>query len=474
MKQAEARIADALSAMTSVLRNLADLATSIQMFRAIQTSEGPYSELRAQVSSIKSQPEESLSANPAEVPTGIGGDDEDQCPSCQRWFGLDDLPTHVAECPKVEVQVVTSTQPEPEDPFTTSAKPVGTGAEPSPPQPPTLPPPIHPYTSEIWKARDPASGDIGKPERQRAYARDIWGARDPPSEDIDRPERRRKVAPSSEYDSHAAFVRLSSRMACADMQRRGGLPGAKNFILCIQSPNSSIAVDVPTGDPVWDTILTSKVHIDAAQWINIWDLCAQRVAVTLLAEFYHFSDRLMEDLLGFMRKPFRPYKARIVAKTRANMASKSTLGKLKSMEKDVELGEDEGELGGPLGDNRWVVQEDGTDNLHSQLLIVDSRYTCIAYNRTFGDVTELLASRESTGRLKSREDLDRVRFWLILCHDGTVISMHQKIYRTSKDMYSAKDDRTLQLWRMHTLKVLDEASSLPSAEGNGHSKFYER
>lgn len=451
MKQAEARIADALSAMTSVLRNLADLATSIQMFRAIQTSEGPYSELRAQVSSIKAQPEENLSANTAEVPTGIGGDDEDQCPSCRRWFGLDDLPTHVAECPKAEVQVVPSTQPEPEDPFTTSVKPVGTGAEPSPPhspQPPTLPP------------------------LKRLYARDIWGARDPPSEDIDRPERRRKVAPPSKSDSDAAFVSLSSGMVCADMQRRSGLPGAKNFVLRILSPNSSIAVDVPTRDTVWDTILTSKVHVDAPQWINIWDLRAQRVAVTVLAEFYHFSDRLMEDLLGFMRRPFRPYKTRKVAKTRANMASKSTLGNPKSMEKDVELGEDEGELGGPLDGSRWFDQDFETDNLHSQLLIADSRYTCIAYNRTFGDVTELLASRESTGRLKSREDLDLVRIWLILCHDGTVISMHQKLYREGKDKYSVKDDRT---WRMHTLKVLGEASRLPtSTERNGHIRFCER
>lgn len=253
-------------------------------------------------------------------------------------------------------------------------------------------------------------------------------------------------------------------MVCADMQKRGGLPGAKNFVLRLQSPNSSIAVDVPDRDTVWDTILTSKVHINAPQWINIWDLRAQPVAVTTLANFYHFSDRLLEDLLGFIRKPVRPYKARKVAKTSANMASKSRLGKLKSMEKDVELGEDEGELGGPLDDNRWLVQENETDNLHSQLLIADSRYTCIAYNRTFGDVTELLSGRESTGRLKSREDLNRVRFWLILCHDGTVISMHQKIYRTSKDIYSVMNHRTLQRWRMHTLKVLDEASRLPSTE----------
>lgn len=98
VKQALAQISDASSAMTSVLRNLADLATSIQMFRAIQTSEGPYSELRAQLSSIKAQSEESLAQVPAEVSTSSGRDDEDQCPNCRRWFGLDDLVTHVSEC----------------------------------------------------------------------------------------------------------------------------------------------------------------------------------------------------------------------------------------------------------------------------------------------------------------------------------------------------------------------------------------
>lgn len=499
MKQADARVSDALSAITLVLRNLADLATSIQIFRAIQTNEGPYSELYTQVSTIKAQPEEKLASIPAEASTGTGRDDEDQCPNCRRWFGLDDLSTHVVECPKAEVQVVPSTQSEPVNPSTPSANPVGTFAGPTPsrtprfrrispiriPDIPDIPDisdisdisdiPDIPYPdTRISPISIPDISDIPDPDTRISPIR----MTDIPDTRISIPHmstrRSRSSSDSlrvamltSEPASRATFVDLSPGSISADMDERVRLRTTQNFVLRLQSPNLSIAVDVPTIDTVWNAILTSKVHIDAPQWINIWDLCAQHVAIIALAKFYHFSRLLLESLLDSKRRPFRPYKG---ATTRTKLPSKYTLGNLRSVRKDVELGEDEDQPDSSSYGSRWHVQENETDSLHSHSLIVDSRYTCIAYNRTYGDVTELLASQESTERLKSREDLNRVRSWLILCHDGTVISIHHVMYHAREESCPVVKNRPLQLWRMHTLEVLDEVLRLPASKESGLSE----
>ena len=119
------------------------------MFRAIQSNQGPYSELHAQVSSIRAQPEESLAQISAEAFTGLGGDDEDQCPNCRRWFGLNHLKMHMVECLKTEIVPSPS---EPAKPPSTSAEPLGTKDDASAASPPSStaigpPPPPPPLSS---------------------------------------------------------------------------------------------------------------------------------------------------------------------------------------------------------------------------------------------------------------------------------------------------------------------------------------
>ncbi|MCJ1243286.1 hypothetical protein MMC30_000483 [Trapelia coarctata] len=453
-KQAEARISDALSAMTSVLRNLADLATSIQMFHAIQTNQGPYSELHAQVSSLKDQPEESLAQIPAEVTTSAGGDDEDQCPNCRRWFSLNDLATHVGGCPKTEV--MPSTQPEP-------------------PKPSKLANTISNYSSSasLPRAATPlfkrdTRTDLRPTSKAIRYSEDRIGRTGTNS---------RGPIPLEEHNPQGLFsqyVGFTPEKTLNHSHEQVQRPETENFVLRLQAPYPHIAIDVPAVEAAWDTILSDDTR-QGTQWINVWDVGDQRVALNAMAKFYQFSPLLMKDLFAPERKRFPRYKPR---NSRKAMPSLSRLGKKRSDEKDIEYGTNEYaiEHNGKeysVPDSRPVdIWETGSDSLQSTFLTVDQRYICIAYNRNYDNVVQSSDSPENIGRLKSGEDLEQVRSWLILCDEGTVISIHRKSYPEAKKLYGG-GDRTSQRLRTHALEVLERLSKLPSSEEGGPVRISE-
>ena len=283
----------------------------------------------------------------------------------------------------------------------------------------------------------------------------------------------------SRSDLQAAFVNLHNEEDCARMYEQVERPETYNFVFCLQRPNPSIAVDVNYREEAWNNILVNKVHVDAPRWINIWQLNAQRNAVRALAKFYSFSPLLMENLLATESRPSPRYKP---PKTNKAAFGKSPLlrsSKLAHDKEDIELGKYSELTDIAFRDSylqfrgRRSFPETGADSLHYTWMTVDQRYICIAYNRSYSDVARPRNLGDSSGCLKKGEDLDRVRSWLILCDDGTIISIHERFLSSDPNLYGS-EQKTLRYLKLHTLTVLDRLLTSQGSKEKGSFRVSER
>ncbi|KAI9851986.1 MAG: hypothetical protein M1824_002202 [Vezdaea acicularis] len=218
---------------------------------------------------------------------------------------------------------------------------------------------------------------------------------------------------------------------------------------------------------------TDKLH---TRWINIWTPYEHRDVVKTIAKFYDFSPRLCALMIS---KPSTPhYVINTAHVSRYQKAFQdfqqiySPVNRTKDVEHSIPLDERAKALvekrGGPDLSHWRIVDE----VWHYSSVDWGKRYTCVGYNSLhhIGALGPALEAENqhlgvSTPAQPDKPSGKRVWSWLILCDDGTVISIYEDPF-PGLDASTSVKQNILAIIRSNTMNVFHQITNPDDASKN--------
>lgn len=238
-------------------------------------------------------------------------------------------------------------------------------------------------------------------------------------------ELERKRLPTRHYNlSHSEteqkFLNIDEPNNLDQIMRALYESNSQNFVLEFNDADAYAAYDLPVAS--FGTILEGERKTANARWVNIWYPYHQQFLLEMLARRYDFSPRL----LGLMcSDPRRPQSRMDSAKTRSSPPNSFR----KTQKRELLSGSNENGMD-ELSEHSSVSSYDSiargnlyriVDDLwHYTSVDYGRSYICVGYNSLYG--TKNSGAEEGNGPLPY---CIRVWTWLMLCEDGTVISISE-------------------------------------------------
>ncbi|MCJ1389178.1 hypothetical protein MMC18_002033 [Xylographa bjoerkii] len=255
-----------------------------------------------------------------------------------------------------------------------------------------------------------------------------------------------------DFDSKLVFERCEAAVLSND---------TKNFVLEFENRSAQCAlnVDLEGIKKVCSSERTGKL---STRWINIWAPETQRESLVAIATHYGFSPRL----LGLMKcKPLTPQIVPITThhnrrdfwhtpKPRPDL-EKTFQEKSIDIERDHEIVESPSTQSEAIDLSHYTIVN---EVWHYASVDWGNKYLCIGYNSLYNTTASLKIDPEATQKNQNRPAGKRVWMWLVLCDDGTVISIHENAY-PNHDALDHDEQRNLGIIRYNLRNVFCQISN---------------
>ncbi|MCJ1281645.1 hypothetical protein MMC26_000966 [Xylographa opegraphella] len=265
---------------------------------------------------------------------------------------------------------------------------------------------------------------------------------------------RRKVSGIFEdFDSKAVFEKCEAAVLSKD---------TNNFVLEFENVSAQCALNVDA-EGIREICSSKRTRKSSTRWINIWSPETQQESLVAIATHYGFSPRL----LGLMKcKPLTPQLVPTTAhyrrldfwhtpKTRSNL-EKVIQEKSIDIERDHERIDDPSTQSEAIDLNHYTIVN---EVWHYASVDWGSKYLCIGYNSLYNTAATLKTDSGSTPRNQNRPAGKRVWMWLVLCDDGTVISIHENAYPNHDAHLDHDEQKNLDIIRRNLRNVFCQISS---------------
>ena len=352
----------------------------MQMFEAIEKNEGPYASFREQVSAVKSQVESQQGDRYLHtdipdmpiVPVAGSSSDVENCPECHQQIQQRSLLGHLTGCSR---RIVSSSKTPLEVPASSSPDSKSRRVS-SPPYSSTPEPGLSPTGIPKFLPQTPVTFQKTPPPKIRRQTFDMDDA------------------------SHSSQI--------LDQARN---PQTRNFLLCLHEVSTSIAFDIDPSEDLYG------VRPYPTRWINTWGPNRQRQLITGLGQRYDISPRLLDTIL--QEKPHYEWDP-IESQWRSpNHLYKGTTLKVDDHEKDLA----DRDL------SRYTDHASHHAPVNCPSVSIGERFVCIGYDWIHNTHETYEWGGDSDPLVEDRTIISvRVWCWLILCNDGTVISIYQDIH----------------------------------------------
>ena len=240
----------------------------------------------------------------------------------------------------------------------------------------------------------------------------------------------------------------------------------QNFVVEFNNNIARCALNV-SPDNISELLSTGRSEETITRWINIWAPETQKDFVNAIAMYYGFSPRL----LGLMHcEPLKPvpipdttYHSRIQELWHPNRNRKPGTDSDKVVEDQVSDLESHPEKvdSSPaqaryLDLNHYLIVN---EVWHYASVDWGHKYLCIGYNSLFNTRASLKLDPSDSRRNKNRPAGKRVWTWLVLCNDGTVISINENVYPNNPGKLEDEDQHDLEIMRRNLKNVFDHLST---------------
>lgn len=224
----------------------------------------------------------------------------------------------------------------------------------------------------------------------------------------------------SHIETEPKFLNIDEPSNLDQIMQALSRSSSQNFVLDFNDTDAYAAHDIPVAS--FGIILQAERQAATVRWINIWYPYHQQFLLEMLARRYDFSPRL----LGLMcSDPRRPRSKMDGLKTRSSPPNSfRRMHRRPSHASSIENGMDE------LSEHSSISSYDSiargnlyriVDDLwHYTSVDYGRSYICVGYNSLYG--TKNSGAEEGNGPLPY---CIRVWTWLLLCEDGTVISINE-------------------------------------------------
>ncbi|MCJ1399472.1 hypothetical protein MMC11_002674 [Xylographa trunciseda] len=255
-----------------------------------------------------------------------------------------------------------------------------------------------------------------------------------------------------DFDSKAVFKKCAAAVLSKD---------TKNFVLEFENLSAKCALDVDSEGI--KNLCSTEETVNKMDARNIWAPETQRESLVAIATHYGFSPRL----LGLMKcKPLTPHLVSTIPyhsrrdfwhspKPRPN--SEKVVD-----EKSIDIERDHERIYIPSTQSEAIDLNHYTivnEVWHYASVDWGSKYLCIGYNSLFNTAASLKAHAESTQKNQNRPAGKRVWMWLILCDDGTVISVHENAYPNHDGPLDPEEQKNLDIIRRNLRNVFCQISN---------------
>ncbi|KAJ6164016.1 hypothetical protein N7470_002688 [Penicillium chermesinum] len=230
-----------------------------------------------------------------------------------------------------------------------------------------------------------------------------------------------------DIDDPIQFVRYMKRL---------GEPDTRNFVLDFGNEDAFCATNLTTND--FQSLLSKRrARCFGTRWINIWSPEEQKDTIKLITSRYGVSERLQ----GLMctepvtRKPQKAPEAkkRHSQSSQINPVLRDELEDLENATALKDLSEKTASTHDTSSSKRLTFSQVIDQIWHFSSVDYGPRYTCLGYDTLF------VAEGVSPGMNENGRDLPegtRIWTWLILCDDGTVISMQENPFPRQHELQS--------------------------------------
>ncbi|MCJ1420907.1 hypothetical protein MMC32_007266 [Xylographa parallela] len=256
-----------------------------------------------------------------------------------------------------------------------------------------------------------------------------------------------------DFDSKAVFEKCETAVLSKD---------TKNFVLEFENASAQCALNVGS-DGIRELCSSERNGKLSTRWINIWAPETQRESLVAIATHYGFSPRL----LGLMKcKPLTPHIVRTAAyhsrrdfwhttKPRPNL-EKVIQEKSIDIERDHEKVDTPSTQSEAIDLNHYTIVN---EVWHYASVDWGSKYLCIGYNSLYNTTATLKIDPEATQKNQNRPAGKRVWTWLVLCDDGTVISIHENAYPNHDTGLDHDEQKNLEITRRNLRNVFCQISN---------------
>lgn len=244
----------------------------------------------------------------------------------------------------------------------------------------------------------------------------------------------------------------------------------RNFVVDFTSERASAACNIDAGS-LRSLLEQKKANRSVTRWINIWSPEMQTDVLEQIGEHYGFSSRLLAIMRS--RHDLQYQKKVAVQQQQAPLSEKTPHINEENKFSDIES------YGGIMTSSTVLSQQTSTGNL-SHYQIVDEvwhynsvdwgeKYHCIGYNSLHVDEDTSPRHDNFPGRKPPHKRPDskppgkRLWTWLMLCDDGTVISIFENPYPGVKDLKPGPD-RMLRITRRNVDNVFRHLSKAADNE----------
>ncbi|MCJ1305133.1 hypothetical protein MMC08_007947 [Hypocenomyce scalaris] len=260
------------------------------------------------------------------------------------------------------------------------------------------------------------------------------------------------VLPFRDFDQESVFTAFESHFL--DL-------GIRNFVIEFDNTAAHAAVDLDE-EQIRELLKAEPERPGAlgTKWINIWAPERQKPLVKAIAAQYEFTPRL----LGLMcADPLKP--ALVVVPDTPRSRVHDFLHHQKEMERTSMQSQGSDPESPVHMTSIPTVKDGGLDLSHYKIInevwhysSVDwgHRYLCVGYNSLFNTHTGEATQAEDAER--NHPQGKRLWTWLLLCDDGTVISIHENPFPDHQGPLDPSHVEELKIIRRNTLNVFRQLS----------------
>ncbi|KAJ5975821.1 hypothetical protein N7481_009528 [Penicillium waksmanii] len=246
-------------------------------------------------------------------------------------------------------------------------------------------------------------------------------------------------------------------------------PHTKNFVLDFGNDDAFCAMNLETED-LKLLLKKPRAKCFGTRWINIWAPEKQKETVKAITTQYGVSERLQglmctEPVLPRPQAKERQSRSRDLDQSQA--FSRDDLETAMRAKEDLESVEMASARSAANPGKLTFAQI--TDQIwHFSSTDYGPRYTCIGYNTLFA-TSDTSIPREEMNNGQDLPEGRRLWTWLVLCDDGTVISMQENLFPRQDAEFQHNQLKILRIARRNIKSIFEGVSRLHQSKTENDS-----